>query len=352
MKFISNIFLLACLIPAVAFAGNPDRVGQAGASELLVNPWANAIGSNWANYANVRGVGAMFSNIGGLTLNPVSEVQISNTNYLTGSDISINAIGYAQKTGSGTIGLSLSTFGYGDIDVTTANQPEGGIGIYTPQFFTIGLAYSKSFADFIHGGIQVKLVNEGIQNVNASGIALDAGLVYTTGNDIHPDRFKFGVSLRNIGAPMAFSGDGLKVKRQSPNGDFEQSIGNLSESFELPSQLNIGASYDVYISTMRLTMMGSFTSNAFDKDQVGLAAELGFKLLDRELIVLRAGFKNESGIFSDLDRTHAHTGAGMGASFNLPLNKDKEDTYLSLDYGYRPSNPFGGSHSLGVRLGF
>ncbi len=102
MKFFSKLYFLACFLPAIAFAGNPDRVGQAGASELLVNPWANAIGSNWANYANVRGVASMFSNIGGLTLNPVSEVQVSNTNYLVGTDISVNALGYAQKLSNGS----------------------------------------------------------------------------------------------------------------------------------------------------------------------------------------------------------------------------------------------------------
>lgn len=28
------------LVSAVAFAGNKDRQGEAGASELLINPWA------------------------------------------------------------------------------------------------------------------------------------------------------------------------------------------------------------------------------------------------------------------------------------------------------------------------
>ncbi len=42
--------LLAILVPAgIALAGNPDRAGQAGATELLINPWARSTGWNGAN---------------------------------------------------------------------------------------------------------------------------------------------------------------------------------------------------------------------------------------------------------------------------------------------------------------
>ena len=39
-----------------SFAGNPQRAGQAGASELLINPWARNSGLASANVAGVRGL--------------------------------------------------------------------------------------------------------------------------------------------------------------------------------------------------------------------------------------------------------------------------------------------------------
>ena len=46
-----------------SFAGNPQRAGQAGASELLVNPWARTSGWAGSNVAGVRGLEGIYSNV-------------------------------------------------------------------------------------------------------------------------------------------------------------------------------------------------------------------------------------------------------------------------------------------------
>jgi hypothetical protein len=59
-------FLIAFLIITIAspvFAGNKDRSGQAGASELLINPWARSAGWGNSNMARVRGLEAMWGNV-------------------------------------------------------------------------------------------------------------------------------------------------------------------------------------------------------------------------------------------------------------------------------------------------
>jgi hypothetical protein len=47
-------------------AGNEDRVGSAGASHLLVNPWSRSAGFADAGIANTNGLEATFTNIAGL----------------------------------------------------------------------------------------------------------------------------------------------------------------------------------------------------------------------------------------------------------------------------------------------
>lgn len=48
-------------------AGNPDRQGEAGASELLMNPWARSAGLHSIGTSFVTGLESMRINIAGLS---------------------------------------------------------------------------------------------------------------------------------------------------------------------------------------------------------------------------------------------------------------------------------------------
>jgi hypothetical protein len=344
---------IGVVLSVTAFAGNPDRSGEAGASQLLVNPWAKSVGWYWVNIASIRGIEAMGVNVGGLSLIEGTELGFSNTQYLVGSGISLNALGFAQRLGDGALGISVVSWDFGDIETTTTEQPEGGLGAFKPQLLNIGLAYSHSFADFIHGGVVVRLVSEAIPDVSAQGICLDGGLVYTTGPAEYPDKFKFGVSLRNVGTPMVFKGDGLTFKTDVISGNYQQGVSQLAQDFELPSQLNIGLTYDMYAQNRhRLTVAASFTSNAFYKDQFGAGLEYGLKVKSRELIQLRAALKYEEGVFNAEMSTNAHSGIAAGFTVDIPFSKEKPRPRMGLDYAWRSTNTFSGSHTAGVRLNF
>ncbi len=351
-KLFFTALIMAGMVSSL-HAGNPDRAGQAGASELLINPWARSMGINGINLASVKGIEAMRLNVGGLVFLDRTQAYVSHTQYLVGSGISINAMGFGQKIGDGAFGISVMSLGFGDIPVTTTSLPDGGSGTFSPQFINIGIAYSRSFADFIHGGVVLRIINESISNVSASGVALDAGLVYSTGNDDYPDKFKFGVSLRNVGTPMVFRGDGLHFKTDVLSGKYKQNAQQISQSFELPSQLNIGISYDIHLAeNHRLTASGSFNSNAFYRDQFGIGLEYGLSLNGREVFMLRGGYKYESGLLDSELRSTAHTGLTGGFTVDIPFSKDDKLPRMGIDYAYRASNPFNGSHSVGVHLDF
>ena len=59
------------------------------------------------------------------------------------------------------------------------------------------------------------------------------------------------------------------------------SLEQRSQSFEIPSSLNIGASYDFLFAENkhRLTTAANFSSMAFSKDQYTLGLEYGFAKL-------------------------------------------------------------------------
>ncbi|MCW3085073.1 MAG: hypothetical protein JWP12_2439 [Bacteroidetes bacterium] len=340
------------MIPASTYAGNPDRVGQAGATELLINPWARSSGWAGANTAGIKGLEAMNSNVAGIAFTRKTELMFDRTQWLKGTDININSFGLTQHVGeTGAIGLSIMSMDFGDIPITTVDQPEGGLGTYSPQFLNIGLSYAKGFSDNIYGGMTLRVITEKTASVSARGIALDAGIQYIAGKY---DQLKFGISLKNVGPRMKFSGDGLSFKTPVPSATNSASLMTVEQraaTFELPSQLNIGAGYDFYLSkdsvkmkTNRITAMGTFTSNSFSKDEFKLGVEYGWK----NMLMLRVGYCYEKGITSKADRTTVFTGPSAGFTVEIPFGKNKST--FGIDYSYRDTDPFQGVHTLGVRI--
>jgi hypothetical protein len=357
MKKYYNLFLPVAfaglfMMPSGAFAGNPDRVGQAGASELLINPWARSSGYAGSNIAGTKGLESMFTNVAGTAFTRKTEIMLARTRWLGGTDIFINSFGLTQRVGeTGAIGLSIMSMDFGDIQITTTDQPEGGLGTYSPQFINIGLSYAKGFSDNIYGGLAVKVITEKTASVSARGVALDAGIQYVTGKH---DQLKFGISLKNVGPRMRFAGDGLSFKTAVPaatNGSSTITVDQRAAQFELPSQLNIGAGYDIYVKkdsatlkVHRVTVNGAFVSNSFSKDEYKLGLEYAWK----SMLMIRVGYTYEKGITSKDTRTTVYTGPSAGFTVELPFGKNKST--FGLDYSYRATDPFSGTHSLGVRV--
>src|SRR5579864_3934869 len=89
-------------------AGNPERVGQAGASQLLIDPYARNSGMVGSNSARVRGLEAQFLNVAGTAFTRKTEIMFNRQNWLAGSDIYINSFGFTQGVGeTGTIGFGV-----------------------------------------------------------------------------------------------------------------------------------------------------------------------------------------------------------------------------------------------------
>ena len=350
-KILVLVSLIAVFSVEAAIAGNDDRRGTAGANELLINPWARSAGWGGVNTACAQGVEAVYTNVAGLSFLGTTEVVYSNTQWFSNYGASINAFGFGQRLGEAdVIGLAIMGVGFGDIPITTVESPEQGAnGTYSPSLFNVNVMYAHMFSTSIHGGVNIKVISESTDNVSAMGVAIDAGIQYVTGDD---NEFKFGVSLKNIGPALSFSGDGL-ARTLTDWGDVSKTVEERSQAFEMPTCLNIGLSYDFLFEAydQRLTLAGNFTSNAFMKDNFIVGAE--YSLLN--MFQVRAGFVYQNDIFSDVNRTSALTGPTAGATLKVPLSKQKGDKpvpTVGIDYSYRSAAPFKGSHSIGIVLSF
>jgi hypothetical protein len=370
MKF-NKIIALACTLSAVhpAFAGNKDRSGQAAGTQLLVNPWASTNGVFGLNGAHSGGLQAMKLNVAGLTRTKNLEVGATHNTYLSGSGSTIIGAGFANRVNEkGVLGVHVMSINMGEVPVTTVDAPQGGLGTFRPSIFNASLGYGHSFTKSIDAGVNFTFLSEGVSNVRAGAFAIDAGIQYRTGDK---EELHFGVFLKNVGSNMRFAGDGLAFNGTSPDDPGKQiTLQNRSEKFQLPTQLVIASSYDLYfgndvkmeaaappaegeapapetatltgIKNSRLTLMGSFISNSFIADNLGLGAEYAY----REAFHLRAGYRYESGIADVATSQTFYKGLSAGAGFAFKFGKTSNQK-VQVDYAFRPTS-VGSVHAVSL----
>ena len=342
LKFIASLFL-SVIIVSNTYAGNEQRAGEAGATQLLINPWAGAAGWGNSNMSSITGIQAMFLNVAGTAFVEKFDMGFAYTNYLSGSDIGINNFGFAAKVGeAGVLSASLNAMTFGDIERTTVQDPDGAGNTFTPSYNTISVGYARQFSNAIYGGVVFKLVSENINDVGATGVAIDAGIQYLAGAR---DNFRFGVTMQNVGPTMKYKGNGLSYSALTSD-ELYMTFDFPTAEFELPSLIRIGLSNDFeLIEGHNLTVAGTFTSNSFTKDQYALGLEYNFM----NYVMIRGGYSYEKDIWDSAKRQTVFTGPSAGATVKVPLGKES-NTFINVDYSYRATNPFDGVHSIGVRV--
>ena len=131
-----------------------------------------------------------------------------------------------------------------------------------------------------------------------------------------------------------------------------------ANDFELPSLVNIGASYDFHLSEVeeqedgtflsdhRLTASGTFTSNSFTQDQIRVGAEYAFQ----NKFMVRGGYVFESDATDEFEAKTTSVGPTFGATIEVPTSSSGSS--IGIDYSYRVTRTFNGTHSIGLRLTF
>lgn len=352
--------LLLCwgLLGSWLLQAQPERVGQVGALELLINSMPQSSGLNGINVAGVNGIESSQVNPAGVARTTGTELLFGHTLLGMGTDLRINSFGFSQALGSdgGALGILVNALDLGDFIRTTPNQPNGELGTFSPTVLNVGLTYARKFTERIHVGFTARLINQSTPDLGATGVGFDAGIQYRSGEK---DRVKLGITLRNVGPTMRFTGDGLSRRTVvESNNDYTTTLALPSEDFEIPATLSMGGSYDFFLSSdMTLTTLATFISNSYFYNQGGLGLEWRYK----RFVALRGSFLYENGIFSETvgpeGRSSWFTGFSGGATFQIPFNSGKFDasgnpdySKFSLDLSYRTMSPFTGTFVIGARI--
>ena len=323
LLIVMQIFLLSSLLSAGAIKSQ----GTAGASQLLVPGGAMNLALGNASVSMATGVNAMYANPSGTSgLDAGGQLLVSNMNYL--ADIGVSYMGLVSQLGSfGTVGLSVKSFDFGDIPVTTASETDGTGATYSPSFMTVTGNYSRAYADNVRFGVNLKYVNETILNTSASGLAGDLGVQY----DFNELPISVGVALKNLGGRLTYGGSDLEqslIPEDAESGSLVERFRVQAQSFELPAQLDIGLNYKPIAG---LELLGSFTNNSLSTSGYSLAAKYNISSVWVGGGMSMQSVIGDQGSYSDDDWddiTKSPFGASFGAGVNVPIGE------LTIDIAY------------------
>jgi hypothetical protein len=176
-------------------------------------------------------------------------------------------------------------------------------------------------------------------------MAIDAGIRYVTGEQ---DQIKFGITLRNVGPVMKYKGDGLANQIDYISTGVTATLEQRSATYELPSLLAIGGSYDFILNEQnKLNVSVGFTANSFQTDQYRLGLDYGMTA-DMVAFNIRAGFVYEKNLFDAENRSNALIGPSAGFSVDALVGESKNA--LGIEYAARFAGFFGVIHTIGVTI--
>jgi hypothetical protein len=344
MRLVVCLTLLSGLLSTTGFAGNKNRIGTAGAQELLIPVGAAGIAIGSASAVFLKGVDAIYWNPAGLArmTNGVGAM-FSQMSYLADVSVSYGAIG-VNAGEFGTLGFSVKSLSFGDIPVTTATYPDGTGERYSPTYLTMGLTYSKLLTDRISVGVTGYVVSEKILNMSASGLSFDIGIQY---HNLGTQGLMLGVAVKSIGPNMRFDGSDAYVTANSVNGNRgQQAYKDELATFEMPTMMEIGLAYSPRLDEENEVTVGSeFRNNNYSDDEYAFGAEYSFM----KTFFVRGGYTFSPQTNKDLTGASGYiydwTG---GAGFHT----DVGGVGIKVDYAYRHMKYFESSHIFTIGLDF
>jgi hypothetical protein len=344
LKRLAGIFVVSYLLFITAFAGNTNRTGTAGAQELLIPTGASGIALAGSDIAFASGADAIFWNPAGLARGSFStEAFFSHESYLAGIGVDYGAVAATFGT-VGTFAASFKSIAFGNIPVTTEDNPDGTGSTYSPTYMVAGLTYSKVLSDKISVGANFNFIDETIMSTTASGFALDAGVQY---NGLIIPELKLGVAIKNLGPNMTFSGSNL-LRQGTTVGDIRgtQWYDVQAASFELPSQMDVALAYDKKLGEMNdVTIFGNFENNNYSSDVYKFGLQYGFD----NMLFLRGGYNYAPN--APKDQT-GQTSEIFDYTFGAGLNYNLGEVNFTFDYAYEHVLLLTSINVFSVRLGF
>lgn len=310
VKAVKYGLLLAGSLALTVNVQAQDKVATTASPFLSITAGARASAMGGAYVAIANDGSSMFWNPGGMAQLDKSTVTFSNMNWFLDSQIQDAAV-VLHSEKSGNFALSVRSLNYGDIEVTTIENPEGTGEVFTPTDLSVALSYSNFLTDQFSLGANAKFVQQKIWNESATGFAVDLGMLFRT-------KFKnlrIGMSITNFGTDMKMSGDDLRQAidiDQGINGNNDRLEGYLgTDSWPMPLLFKVGLAIDALdIEHHKI----EFAVDAKHPSDNSESLDLGLEYAFNDLVFFRGGYR--SLLASQIEDQGITAGFGLKYEFN------------------------------------
>jgi len=327
------------IFSASAHAQSITKTGTTAAKflSLGIGARANAMGGAYTAVAN--DASSIYWNPAGIASSDQFQALFTYTNLFAG--INLDYFGIVIPSGdAGNFAVNVTAVNYGQIGVTTEEQPDGTGESFSPASYEFGLSYARNITQDFAVGATAKLVTENIYHSNATGVAFDIGTIFTT-----PFYgVKFASSITNFGTKMQMSGNDLLIRynvdasRAGSDNTVDANV--ATDQFDLPLRLQIGIARDfLFLDNQRFTLAVDGVVPNDNNESVNVGGELA--LFDN-VVFLRGGYKS---LF--LKNTQEGLTLGVGLKYQKAGYLD-----IGIDYSYQQYTYLGNVNSFGVILNF
>lgn len=333
--------------PLAVTAGEFTKVGLAGGQFLKIGVGARAAGMAGAFSGVANDVSSLYWNPAGIARIDGYAADVSHTFWFGGMSHTF-AGAVLPVSENYRIGVSITSFGSGDIRITTMDQQDGTGGIYSVNDVALGFTFAGYLTDAFSFGVTGKYVQHAFSTLSATGWTFDIGTRYETGfNGV-----TLGFSIANLGTPQSYEGPALTYQFRPNSGltdalprDFQLNTSPMN----MPLAFRAGVAADLFRGWISETpetdpvdgtvlhswlVAVDFETNADVPEQFGIGTEYTFN----EFVSVRAGYRTG----------HDQFGLSGGVGFRYSSG----DFDGRLDYSISPTANIGLVNRLSLMMNF
>ncbi len=349
MRLFKFIIILAFLT-RMGFSDEIHRYGTTTANFLEIGIGSASGGMGEAYVAVANDLTAIYWNPAGLSSLKGIGIQFMIQPWI----VNINTIftaGAVNIPQVGTLALSLTQIGYGQMDVTTLAYQEGTGEKFSANELALTFSFARRLVPWFAFGANAKLIQSNIWHASANAFAVDLGvLVHThffsmTGEK--DDGMVIGMSISNYGSRMKY--DGIDLYQPIDISEYEDgNYGDVAGQFrpqewELPLLFRIGVAVKPIVSkyaTLTLAADAIHPNNNTESINIGAAFKIIFP--GNGAIVFRGGQK---ALY--MDNPQFGLTGGLGLEWNFLHNRK-----IIVDYAYKTMGILGNVHATTIGLNF
>jgi hypothetical protein len=206
------------------------------------------------------------------------------------ADLGYNYVAGAVRLGDmGVLGLSLTSSDYGEMKVTTVDEPNGTGAVFSVSDIAFSMTYAMKLTDHFSIGFNPKIIYQSIADWNATSIAIDLGVKYQT-------PFKgitLGMNISNFGTKMQLE-PGTATIAYDPDNSTTGNNGKIPAAFvgdewAIPLSFRVGIAYDAYSDEQHKLVLAVDALHPNDNYE---SVNIGGEYIFSSFLALRGGYKS------------------------------------------------------------